>query len=155
MAGAFLEIEYRDNEIPRALRALISQLNRPQPAFRDIGEYLLLSHEQRFADQESPDGDPWAPLSPRYQARKKKNPDKVLVLDGFLKDRYPVGHHHAVTVAALGKRDAFIEAKQGVFFTAAGLRQLFTGRAVSDEHVDVFQPVAKFFRQAFDSTDNK
>lgn len=55
-------------------------------AFTDIGEYLKISHRERFGRQESPDGQAWAPLDPKYQARKKKNTDKILVLEGLLRD---------------------------------------------------------------------
>lgn len=65
------------------------------PMLRDIGEFLLIAHDQRFASQASPDGTPWQALSPAYLKRKKKNRDKILVLDGFLKNtlRYQVNNN--------------------------------------------------------------
>lgn len=67
----------------------------PAPMLRDIGEFLLIAHDQRFASQASPDGTPWQALSPAYLKRKKKNRDKILVLDGFLKNtlRYQVNNN--------------------------------------------------------------
>ncbi|WP_312481050.1 phage virion morphogenesis protein [Stutzerimonas nitrititolerans] len=59
-------------------------MGNPVAMFRDMGEYLLLAHDRRFASQTAPDGTPWQALSPRYQRRKKKNQDKILVLDGYL-----------------------------------------------------------------------
>ena len=88
MAGAGIKIDYQyqDRHVLDALDRLIQAGNDLQPVFADIGEYLLLAHDERWARQEDPDGSPWAPLSPRYAARKKKNPDLILVLDGFLRD---------------------------------------------------------------------
>ena len=90
MAGATLEFD------AVAALAVVNEaaaaLADPAPMLRDIGEYLLIAHDQRFASQASPDGTPWQALSPAYLKRKKKNRDKILVLDGFLKNtlRYQV-----------------------------------------------------------------
>ena len=60
----------------------------------DMGEYLLTAHHKRFDAEVSPDGVPWAPLSPRYKKQKdRKRPGvKKLVYDNFLKGtlRYQV-----------------------------------------------------------------
>ncbi|EPO8089446.1 phage virion morphogenesis protein [Pseudomonas aeruginosa] len=91
MAGATLEFD------AVAALAVVNEaaaaLADPKPMLRDIGEFLLIAHDRRFASQASPDGTPWLALSPRYLKRKRKNPDKILVLDGFLKNtlRYQVG----------------------------------------------------------------
>lgn len=92
MAGAHVSIEVEDRALQQAFSRLMSAAANPAPALRDIGEQLLNAHRERFARQESPEGDPWAPLSSRYAARKKKNKDKILVLEGHLKDllRYQV-----------------------------------------------------------------
>ncbi len=93
MAGATLEFD------AVAALAVVNEaaagLADPAPMLRDIGEYLLIAHDQRFASQASPDGTPWQALSPRYLKRKKKNQDKILVLDGFLKNtlRYQVNNN--------------------------------------------------------------
>lgn len=50
-----------------------------------LGEYLQASTQDRFKAQAAPDGTPWAPLSERYQRRKKYNADKVLTLRGYLR----------------------------------------------------------------------
>lgn len=90
MAGVTLEFD------AVAALAVVNEaaaaLADPAPMLRDIGEYLLIAHDQRFASQASPDGTPWQALSPAYLKRKKKNQDKILVLDGFLKNtlRYQV-----------------------------------------------------------------
>lgn len=83
MAGATL-IELDNADVLSATRKALQVLENPQLMFQDMGEYLLTSHIARFAAQVSPDGTPWAPLSPRYLKRKKKNRDKILILDGYL-----------------------------------------------------------------------
>lgn len=57
----------------------------PQQMLRDMGEYLAFQAlPKRFRSQSAPDGTPWQALSPAYLKRKKKNRDKILVLDGPL-----------------------------------------------------------------------
>lgn len=84
MAGAKISVELDDRQVLAALGELIERMDRPETVFADIGKYLLLAHEERFERQESPHGDPWLPLDPEYQRRKKKNADRILVLDGYL-----------------------------------------------------------------------
>lgn len=90
MAGATLEFD--NSEVLAVIQHAADALGNPDPMLRDMGEYLLIAHDQRWATQTSPDGQPWAPLSPVYQRRKKKNQDKILQLDGYLKNtlRYQV-----------------------------------------------------------------
>lgn len=86
MAGAYIEID--DAAVLAALDRLIAAGERPRPALSEIGESLLQSTRKRFSDQVSPDGQPWAPLSPAYAKRKAKkggrSRDLILVLNGYL-----------------------------------------------------------------------
>lgn len=84
MAGARVELDA--TEALEGLTELLGRIADPEPAFAELGEHLLISTRERFDAQQAPDGTPWAPLSPRYAARKPKNEDKILVLDGFLLD---------------------------------------------------------------------
>jgi phage virion morphogenesis protein len=86
MAGASITVDVDDREVMAMLNRLAHAAGDLKPAFHDIGEYLKISHRERFDRQESPDGQSWAPLDPKYQARKKKNADKILVLEGLLRD---------------------------------------------------------------------
>lgn len=79
MAGAEISIEIDDREVRQAFDRLIAAGGDLERAFHDIGDYLLISHRRRFENQVDPDGRPWAPLSEDYQARKRKNRDKVAV----------------------------------------------------------------------------
>jgi phage virion morphogenesis protein len=88
MAGAAIAInvEINDREVVAALRRLLSAGADMEPVFRVIGERLLINTRSRFARQESPEGVAWAPLSPAYRARKKRNQDKILTARGYLHD---------------------------------------------------------------------
>lgn len=88
MAGASISIDYKlpDKEIAARLRALVDAGEDLEPAFIDIGEGLLNSTHDRWDQQVDPEGNPWEPLDPKYQARKEKNAEKVLVLEGFMRD---------------------------------------------------------------------
>ena len=88
MAGASITIDYEfdDKRIVDALKRLADAGADMETAFVDIGESLLNSTRQRFEYMEDPDGNPWAGLMVDYQKRKKKNKDKILVLEGFMRD---------------------------------------------------------------------
>ena len=84
MAGATLEFD--NSQALAIINQAAQALGDPSPLLRSMGEYLLIAHDQRFATQTSPDGKQWQALSPAYQRRKKKNKDKILQLDGYLKN---------------------------------------------------------------------
>ena len=86
MAGSFLEITVNDAEISALLQKLQAKLGDLTPVFRDLGEALQVSHRERLTRAVAPDGASWPDLSPKYRARKKKNKDKLLVLDGWLRE---------------------------------------------------------------------
>lgn len=85
MAGSFLDVTVDDAELKAALKTLSDRLGDLRPFFNDVGETLLNSTRERFCSQSAPDGTPWAPLSPSYAARKKKNRNKILTLSGALR----------------------------------------------------------------------
>lgn len=91
MAGATLEFD--SQAVLAAINEAAEAMGNPDPMLRDMGEYLMIAHDARFASQTAPDGTPWQALSPRYQRSKKKNQDKILRLDGYLANtlRYQVG----------------------------------------------------------------
>ncbi len=86
MAGSFISVDVLGTStVAKELNKLIQQSSNLDPAFRDIGEYLLESTQQRFVDQQAPDGEPWEPLSPKTLAKKKRQ-DRVLTETGTLAD---------------------------------------------------------------------
>lgn len=86
MAGATIQLDLTHRSVLDALGELLDRIEDPRPAFREIGEYLDMAHRDRWDAQQSPDGTPWAPLSDATKAHKKKNRDKILVEDGYLRD---------------------------------------------------------------------
>lgn len=87
MAGASsgIQIDHDDADVQAALKKLLAKLGNLEPFFRDMGESLLISHRARFDRAVSPEGVPWPDLDPDYKQHKKKNRDKILVLDGWLR----------------------------------------------------------------------
>lgn len=90
MAGATLEYSYK--EAVDVINKVAAAMGDVDPMLRSMGEYLIIAHIIRFDAQTSPDGNKWQALSPRYLKNKKKNKDKILTLDGYLKNtlRYQV-----------------------------------------------------------------
>ncbi len=86
MAGATLRLDLVGlDDAGRRLSELAAAGQDLTPVFRNIGEYLVRTTKDRFRNQEDPTGKPWASLSEDYKARKKRNRDKILTLDAFLR----------------------------------------------------------------------
>ncbi len=87
MAGAqnIIDLQVDDAELRAELKKLAAKMGDLTPFFRDVGETLLNSTRERFRSQTAPDGSAWAPLSPGYAARKKRNKTKILTLSGALR----------------------------------------------------------------------
>lgn len=92
MTGATYDVELNSLAAQDALNQLLEVFGNLKPTLMDIGEYLMIADRQRFRAQVSPDGTPWAPLSPRYAKTKRKNKDRILFLDGYLQNtrRYQI-----------------------------------------------------------------
>ena len=84
MSGVKLKVEIDDRKVRDALNRLLRSGKELSPVLKEIGEHLLDSTRQRFSDKTAPDDTTWDSLSPTYQKRKKKNANKILVLDGHL-----------------------------------------------------------------------
>ncbi|MCS3766930.1 hypothetical protein HNP12_000978 [Aeromonas hydrophila] len=69
MAGSFIAISHHGvadaHELLARLYQRTGDLSEP---LADIGEGLALSHRDRWDAQETPEGEPWAPLSDKYRA---------------------------------------------------------------------------------------
>jgi len=87
MAGTRFKVEIDDAAVRRTLERIVAAGEDLTPALEDIGEALLASHFDRWRREEAPDGTPWAPLSPKYAARKaRKRPNAgILVFDDLLR----------------------------------------------------------------------
>lgn len=85
MAG--INIQFDSGKALDAIHAAAQAVEHPSELFHGIGEYLLIAHRERWDRQQSPDGTPWSPLSPRYMRRKAKlRPGRpLLVFDNILR----------------------------------------------------------------------
>lgn len=84
MAGVTIGLSVNAGPAVEALNDLLRRGGDLEPALADIGETLLNSTRARFERQQAPDGSPWEPLDPKYQARKERNAGKILILEGDL-----------------------------------------------------------------------
>ena len=85
MAGARITVEFDDAQVRRALGRLRAAVADMTPVMVDVGHHLVNTTRQRFFDEETPEGQPWAPLSETTRRRKKKNVGKVLTEEGTLR----------------------------------------------------------------------
>ena len=86
MSGVTLTVEALGiEEVESRLRRLMLAGQDLTPAMNDIGEHLLRTTRDRFDSEEAPDGSPWTALSETTSARKRRNADKILTLDGYLR----------------------------------------------------------------------
>ncbi|MDD5028515.1 MAG: phage virion morphogenesis protein [Rhodoferax sp.] len=83
MTGTRIDISVEMAEV----RAMLDRLGKEgtDDLMPQIGEYLVRSTDQRFTDQVKPDGTHWKELSPAYAGRKRKNKDKILTLERYLR----------------------------------------------------------------------
>lgn len=105
MAGFSIRVDSKS--IDKALGDLSGKLSNLEPAFRDVGEYMLRATRSRFDSQTAPDGNRWAPLKPatikakerrkygkksrtrsgRLIAKTKANPTDILLDTFALRDQ--------------------------------------------------------------------
>ncbi|PLX49125.1 MAG: phage virion morphogenesis protein [Desulfobulbaceae bacterium] len=69
-AGLAISVEIDDRQVREALTSLEKAGGNMHLAFQDIGEYLLISHRERFDNEQAPDGTPWEPLADSTLRRK-------------------------------------------------------------------------------------
>ena len=81
-----INIELDDNAVRQAFNRLLAGGANVSPLLGEIGEHLQTTTKDRFGTQKAPDSTPWAPLSPATIATKKKNKDKILIQDRYLRD---------------------------------------------------------------------
>jgi len=82
MLNATLDTRKFDAAIS-ALNQLLANMNEP---LGEIQQSYLREYLQRFEQMQSPEGRAWQPLSPFYRATKPKNRDKILTLEGRLRN---------------------------------------------------------------------
>lgn len=87
MAGTSFRIEPEGLEDVLAAYTRVGSMHQRRAMFADIGEYLDMATRERFQLEMAPDGTPWEGLDPEYQARKKRQKNRILVLDAYLRDQ--------------------------------------------------------------------
>lgn len=98
MAGAGANFTLETDELKELIKETGAAIKDMSPVTKAFGEYMVRQTDQRFRDEESPAGVPWAKLSPVTEGRKqKKNKiDKILQQDGYLRLVHPeTGRDHA------------------------------------------------------------
>ncbi|ODC03230.1 phage virion morphogenesis protein [Terasakiispira papahanaumokuakeensis] len=58
-----IEINVTDDAVLQALQEAQQRSDNLEPAYKSIGEMLVVSTQQRFRDKKDPEGHPWAELS--------------------------------------------------------------------------------------------
>ena len=87
MAGSFITVRANGSAaIKKLLNNIIDAGNNLEPAFAEIGEYLIEATQERFKLEIGPNGEPWEPLAPETLARKKGE-DRILQHSGTLRDQ--------------------------------------------------------------------
>lgn len=82
-----IQIRLDDEKALKGLQTIVQNLQQGKKLHGMLGETLRHIHKVRFEkEQASPEGEKWQPLSPKYRAKKKRNADKVLIKDGYLKN---------------------------------------------------------------------
>ena len=76
MAGVELRIEADWRPVQARMKKLKRLTNDLEPFFADVGEYLLTTIEDRFVEEQAPDGTAWQDVTPETRRRKKH--DKIL-----------------------------------------------------------------------------
>lgn len=81
-----IRVEFDDRAVQAALENAQQALGDLTPAMSAIGEYMVLRTEERFDQEQSPSGQPWAPLTTAYleQKRRKNKILKILQREGDL-----------------------------------------------------------------------
>lgn len=90
MAEPVLTAYVADKEVRDRLLRLQRKTGNLEPAFKNIGSYLLLSTDDRFRKEVDPQGNPWKPNAPSTIAQKKAQGriNKILQNTGRLRDGF-------------------------------------------------------------------
>lgn len=83
VTGASVRITADNTQMLEGLRSLAEA--DTTPLMSRLGEHFQGSTQERFTSQTDPQGVPWAPLSPGYIQRKKKNQSLILTLNAYLR----------------------------------------------------------------------
>jgi len=102
MAGAFLEVDYNEEQTRSLLLELCGRMEDMTPVFAEIGEIVTESVQRNFEEHRAPDGTPWAPLAPSTvaaRAKKGRSSKDILIFNRILMGSiHPEAHRDHVRV---------------------------------------------------------
>lgn len=81
------DTELRDADARRALEEMLQRMENKRPFYAAVGERMLSSTKDRFAQENAPDGTPWAALraaTVKAREHRKQTPVKKLRARGYL-----------------------------------------------------------------------
>lgn len=140
-----IEVEINEQRISAAFARIESALTDLSPVMQDIGEYMVMSTQDRMSKGLTPDGTPFAPRSPvtlaRYAARGEKYGPHPLWLTGTMRQtiHYAAGHDHVSWGSnAIQAAVMHFGAEQGEFGAAMGRTRPSEKRPRSQ---DYFTPI--------------
>ncbi len=59
-----IQVKVDDSELQSAFAQLAQRMDDLQPVMASIGEYMVRATDDRFRNQQDPEGNPWASLQP-------------------------------------------------------------------------------------------
>ena len=91
MAGDGVLYTWEDKDLQDLIAGTVGRITDMTPAMKGFAEYMVLQTEERFKNEEAPDGSGWQPLKPATIARKEElgQIDKILQQDGYLRLVHP------------------------------------------------------------------
>ncbi|PYE87514.1 phage virion morphogenesis protein [Phyllobacterium leguminum] len=91
MTGISYKATVDDTDMREKLAELIDRMESPRGFYVNVGEHLLNSVGDNFDNEQGPDGEKWAPLSPVTIARREAagyGPTPILRVTGGLRGSY-------------------------------------------------------------------
>ena len=81
MTQISLEVTLRNAEARSALEEVLARMSTRRPFFAQLGERLLTSTKDRFAEETAPDGSAWTPLKrATIRSRERKGQTPITIL---------------------------------------------------------------------------
>lgn len=89
MVDPVVSITINDRATREAIKLLQQKAINLEPAHKQIGEYLVLSTDERFRTETDPDGNKWTPLKAKTIQRKQAEGKilRVLQATGLMRSR--------------------------------------------------------------------
>ena len=86
MTGVKIHLDFNINKLQQELKNFVIEASDLKTAHQSIGEYLHISHRERWDSERSPSGEKWTPLKEATKQAKTKNHNNILRHNDFLRD---------------------------------------------------------------------